>query len=61
MKTLIQENGGAPLFAEIRPVLRPADLVELRLLEQSNYSDELLVKLRIVLTPEERKRLKELL
>ena len=58
MKTLIQENGGAPLFAEIRPVLRPSDLVELRLLEQSNYSEELLVKLSIILTPEERQRLK---
>lgn len=61
MKTLIQENGGCPLFAEIREAIRPAGLVELRLLEQSNSSDELLVKLSIILTPEERQRLKEVL
>lgn len=57
MKTLIQENGGCPLYVEIRPAIRD-NLVELRLLEQAHNSDELLVKLRLVLTPEQRQRLK---
>lgn len=61
MRTLIQENGGCPIYADIREAIRPAGLVELRLLEQSSVSNELLVKLSIILTPEERLRLKDIL
>jgi hypothetical protein len=57
MKTLIQENGGCPLYVEFCPAVRD-NLVEMRLLEQAQDSDELLVKLRLVLTPEQRQRLK---
>lgn len=64
MKTLIQESGVYKLYAEFRNCENPNNLVELRLLSQwdaARNPDELHVKLSLILTPEERKRLKDFL
>ena len=64
MKTAIQENDAYKLFAEIRPCVNPSNLVELRFLskyEGAKNPDEMQVKFSLVLTPEERQRLKDFL
>ena len=64
MKTVIQENEAYKVFAEIRPCINPDNLVELRFLskyEGARNADELQVKFSLVLTPEERQRLKDFL
>jgi len=64
MKTVIQENEAYKLFAEIRPCINPDHLVELRFMskyEGAKNPDELQTKFTLVLTPEERKRLKDFL
>ena len=64
MKTVIQENEAYKMFAEIRPCINPDNLVELRFMskyEGAKNPDELQVKLSLILTPEERQRLKDFL
>ena len=64
MKTVIQENEAYKLFAEIRPCINPDNLVELRFMskyEGAKNPEELQTKFSLVLTPEERQRLKDFL
>ena len=64
MKTVIQENEAYKMFAEIRPCINPDNLVELRFMskyEGAKNPDELQTKFTLVLTPEERQRLKDFL
>lgn len=64
MKTVIQENEAYKMFAEIRPCINPDNLVELRFMskyEGAKNPDELQTRFTIVLTPEERQRLKDFL
>ena len=64
MKTVIQENDVYQVIAEIRPCINPDNLVELRFLskyEGARNPDEFQVKYSLILTPEERKRLKDFL
>lgn len=64
MKTVVQENEAYKLFAEIRPCINPDNLVELRFMskyEGAKNPNELQTKFTLVLTPEERKRLKDFL
>lgn len=64
MKTVIQENEAYKLFAEIRPCINPDNLVELRFMskyEGAKNPEELQTKFTLVLTPEERQRLKDFL
>ena len=64
MKTVIQENEAYKMFAEIRPCINPDNLVELRFMskyEGAKNPDELQTRFTLVLTPEERQRLKDFL
>lgn len=64
MKTVIQDNEAYKMFAEIRPCINPHNLVELRFMskyEGAKNPDELQTRFALVLTPEERKRLKDFL
>jgi hypothetical protein len=64
MKTLIQSNGGYTVYAEIREAISPKGLVELRVLTQwDNAKDpeDVQVKFSMMLTPEDRQRLKDFL
>jgi len=64
MKTIIQQTNGYQLIAEIRPCINPSNLVELRFLSKMDNvknPDECQVKYSLILTPEDRQRLKEFL
>ena len=64
MKTVIQENEVYQTLVEVRPCVNPDNLVELRFLskyEGARNSDEFQIKYSLILTPEERQRLKDFL
>jgi len=64
MKNLVIDNGTYKVFAEVNEYLRSNGNVELKfssLWEDAKNSDEFQTKFRLILTPDQRKILKDLL